>query len=121
MSRRLASLARRLGAVVVAALGLAAHAAAPHPMDPLSADEILAAANILLQGRAAQPGAIFQSIELREPAKAEVLAFRGGNAPNRSATVFFRQNKRSYKTTVNLSQGTFTPPVLIPSATASSA
>ena len=80
MSRRLASLSRRLGAVVVAALGLAAHAAAPHPMDPLSADEILAAANILLQGRAAQPGAIFQSIELREPAKAEVLAFRGGNA-----------------------------------------
>ena len=96
MSCRLASLSRLLGAAV-AALGLAAHAAAPHPMDPLDADEILAAANILLQGRAAQPGAIFQSIELREPAKAEVLAFRGGNAPNRSATVFYRQNKRSYK------------------------
>jgi len=116
MSCRLASLSRLLGAVVVAALGLAAHAAAPHPMDPLNADEILAAANILLQGRAAQPGAIFQSIELREPAKAEVLAFRGGNAPNRSATVFFRQNKRSYKTTVNLTQGTFTRPVLIPAS-----
>ena len=35
-----------------------------------SADEILAAANILLQGRAAQPGAIFQSIDLREPPQA---------------------------------------------------
>ena len=113
MSCHLASLSRLLGAVV-AALGLAAHAAAAHPMDPLNADEILAAANILLQGRAAQPGAIFQSIELREPAKAEVLAFRGGTAPNRSATVFFRQNKRSYKTTVNLTQRTFTAPVLIP-------
>jgi Cu2+-containing amine oxidase len=73
MSCHLASLSRLLDAVV-AALGFAAHAAA-HPMDPLNADEILAAANILLQGRTAQPGAIFQSIELREPAKAEVLAF----------------------------------------------
>lgn len=114
MSCRRASLSHLLGAAVVALFGLPAHAAAPHPMDPLSADEILAAANLLLQGRAAQPGAIFQSIELREPAKNEVLAFRGGSAPSRSATVFFRQNKRSYKTTVNLSLGTFTPPVLIP-------
>jgi hypothetical protein len=30
------------------------------------------------------------------------------------ATVFYRQNKRSFKTIVNLSAGTFTPPVLIP-------
>ena len=91
-----------------------ASAAPPHPMDPLTADEILAAANILLQGGAARPGAIFQSIELREPPKNEVLAFRRGAAPNRSATVFYRQNKRSFKSTVNLSLGTFTPPVLTP-------
>ena len=45
-------------------------------MDPLTADEMLGAANILLQGRAAQPGAVFQSIELREPAKHEVLNAR---------------------------------------------
>ena len=83
-------------------------------MDPLGADEILAAANILLRGGAAQPGAIFQSIELREPSKAEVLAYRRGNALPRSATVFYRQNKKSYKTTVNLSAMTFTPPALIP-------
>ena len=30
------------------------------------------------------------------------------------ATVFYRQNKRSFKTIVNFSAGTFTPPVLIP-------
>jgi hypothetical protein len=83
-------------------------------MDPLGADEILEAANILLRGGAARPGAIFQSIELREPSKVEVLAYRRGNALPRSATVFFRQNKKSYKTTVNLSALTFTPPVLIP-------
>ena len=45
-------------------------------MDPLTADEMLGAANILLQGRAAQPGAVFQSIELRETAKHEVLNAR---------------------------------------------
>ena len=90
-------------------------AAASHPMDPLTADEMLGAANLLLQGRAAQPGAVFQSIELREPSKQEVLsARRGAAAAHRMATVFYRQNKRSFKTTVDLSAGTFTPPVLIP-------
>ena len=39
-------------------------AAAAHPMDPLSGDEIVAAANILLNARAAQPGAIFQAVDL---------------------------------------------------------
>jgi hypothetical protein len=46
------------GIVAIAlALGLGG-AAAAHPMDPLSADEIGAAANILLNARAAQPGAL---------------------------------------------------------------
>ena len=63
---------------------------------------------------AARPGAVFQSIELREPSKQEVLNARRGAATARMATVFYRQNKRSFKTVVNLSAGTFTPPVLIP-------
>jgi len=110
------SLWARLLAVCVCALAtLAAQAAARHPMDPLDADEILGAANILLQGRAAQPGAIFQSIELREPSKREVLGFQSrGSLPDRQATVFYRQNRQSFKSTVNLSAGSFTPPVLIP-------
>ena len=86
-----------------------------HPMDPLTADEIIESANILLRGRAAQPGAIFQSVELREPSKQEVLSLRPGAAPpQRLATVFYRQNRKSYKTTVNLATGAFTPPALIP-------
>ena len=106
---------RLLVVVLLVLLPGIALAAPAHPMDPLTADEMLAAANLLLQGRAAQPGAVFQSIELREPGKQEVLAARRGAAPtNRMATVFYRQNKRSFKTTVNLSAGTFTPPVLIP-------
>jgi len=114
MVRLIVAWRRRLGAALVCIVMSPCVAAALHPMDPLSADEIVAAATILLQGRAAQPGAIFQSIELREPSKAEVLGFRPGMAPSRSATVFFRQNRKSYKSAVNLSQGTFTPPVLIP-------
>ena len=86
-----------------------------HPMDPLTADEIIESANILLRGRAAQPGAIFQSVELREPSKQDVLSLRpGAPPPQRQATVFYRQNRKSYKTTVNLATGTFTPPALIP-------
>jgi Cu2+-containing amine oxidase len=43
--------------LVAAVLAPAVARAASHPMDPLTADEIAAAANILLAGRAAQSGA----------------------------------------------------------------
>ena len=85
-------------------------AAGAHPMDPLSADEIVAAANLLLNAGAAQRGAVFQAVDLAEPPKHEVLAGRGA----RMASVFWRQNKQSFRSTVNLSAGTFTPPRLIP-------
>ncbi len=93
-------------------LALSAGALQAHPLDPLGPDEIIQAASILLQGGAAQPGAIFQSVELREPAKALVLA--GSGNPPRQATVYYRQNRQSYKSTVNLTAGSYTPPVLIP-------
>ena len=105
---------RGLAALLIALAAVTSLAARAHPMDPLSADEIIGAATILLQGGAAQPGAIFQSIELREPAKAEVLAAGSGRPANRMATVFYRQQKKSYKSTVDLSAGTYTPPQLIP-------
>jgi primary-amine oxidase len=85
--------------------------AAAHPLDPLTADEIVGAANVLLAGGAAQPGAIFQSVELREPPKATVL---GGGTGDRQATVFWRQNQQSFKSTVNLRAGGFTRPQVIP-------
>ncbi len=99
---------------VLLAFSTNGHATVSHPMDPLEDTEILAAANILLAGHAAQPGAIFQSIELREPPKDVVLAFHPGDPITRAAQVFYRQNKQSYKTIVDLTHGTFTPPVLIP-------
>ena len=104
-----------LGVVTLLVLTLgAAHAAGPHPMDPLTAEEIIGAATILIDGGAAQPGAIFQAIDLREPAKDAVLGFHAGGSLARRATVFFRQNKKSFKSTVNLTSGSFTPPVEIP-------
>jgi primary-amine oxidase len=91
--------------------------AATHPLDPLDADEIIGAATLLLNGHAASPGAIFQSVELREPHKQVVLNHRPGAALGpRQATVFWRQNKQSFRSTVNLSAGTFSPPQLIPTS-----
>src|SRR5262245_46131915 len=89
-------------AAFVVAFGAAQGAAAAHPMDPLNADEIIGAATTLLNGGAARPGAIFQSVELREPSKAAVL---GGGRADRLATVYWRQDKQSYKSTVNLREG----------------
>ncbi len=107
----------RRGLLLLATLWVAAAAAAAHPMDPLNADEIVEAADILLRGRAAQPGAIFQSVELREPSKQEVLNFRPGSPPPaRQATVFYRQNRQSFKATVNLSASSFSAPVSIPAS-----
>ena len=98
--------------VATLCLGLAsADAAVPHPLDPLTAEEIIDAANILLEGGAARQGAIFQAIDLREPAKDVVLS--GGAGPRR-ATVFFRQDKKSFRSVVNLTDRTFTRPVEIP-------
>lgn len=104
-----------LSALSALATSLTGPSAWAHPLDPLNADEIIGAASLLLSGGAAQPGAIFQSVELREPPKQAVLNWRSGHSPlPRQATVFWRQNKQSYKTTVNLSAGSYAPPALIP-------
>lgn len=103
--------------VFVAILGVGvagAEAAVQHPMDPLEAEEIVAAARILLRAGAARPGAIFQAVDLREPAKGAVLAFQPGTRLPRLALVFYRQDKRSFRTIVNLTDRNFTPPVEIP-------
>ena len=99
--------------VILAALAIPPSALA-HPLDPLTADEIIGAATILLDGGAAQPGAIFQGVDLFEPDKSAVLGAHAN--PARKAVVFYRQNKRSFRSVVNLTSGTFTPPVEIPRA-----
>jgi primary-amine oxidase len=92
----------------------AARAVVLHPLDPLEDTEILAAATILLDGGAAIPGAVFQSVDLHEPSKTDVLAFHPGDTIPRAATVFFRQEGKSYRTVVDLTAGTYSPLVEIP-------
>lgn len=102
-----------LGTWVVACSSGAA--AATHPLDPLDPDEIIGAATVLLNGGAARPGAIFQSVELRDAPKAALLAHRPGMpvAP-REAVVFWRQDRQSWRSVVDLSAQSFTPPQPIP-------
>ncbi len=107
-------LSYRPAILLAIAMALSSVRAATHPLDPLDAEEIVTAAQILLDGGAATPGAAFQSVELREPAKETVLGFHPGDPLDRSATVHFRQNKQSYRSIVNLSDGTFSSPVKIP-------
>ena len=100
--------------LLVMGMGTVVAYAAQHPLDPLEDTEILQAAQLLLDGGAAQPGAVFQSVELREPPKAEVLAFTPGGTLTRRATVFYRQNKHSYKSEVDLTAASYSPPQAIP-------
>ena len=76
--------------------------------------EILAAANILLAGHAAQPGAIFQSIELREPPKDVVLAFHPRRPDPARGAGLLPPEQEELQDHRRPDHGTFTPPVLIP-------
>ena len=104
----------RLGAWVVglAVMSVVVPTPAPgHPLDALSPEEIVGAADVLIAAGVARPDAVFQSVSLHEPDKARVLA---GLPVEREALVFFRQDRRSFRTVVNLDRGTFTAPVEIP-------
>ena len=82
-----------------------------HPLDPLSEGEFRTVAAILRRdrnvapGSGADPGWRFASIEMIEPAKAELSAFEdGGPRPARRAAVtcFNRAANATYKSTVSL-------------------
>ena len=105
---------RGIVAAVACAVSMPSAVAALHPLDPLDENEIIGAAVILQSAGVAKPGAIFQSVELREPAKDFVLAWQPGQSIPRSALVFFRQERKSYRSVVDLVTRTFTAPVLIP-------
>ena len=103
---------RLIHGIVAAALARTRTCRRAHPDGPAERRQIVAAANILINARVAQPGAIFQAVDLSEPPKHEVLAGRGA----RQALVFWRQNKQSFRSTVDLRAGTLRQPQLIPRA-----
>jgi primary-amine oxidase len=93
-----------------------------HPLDPLSAEEILLACKVLRERKELGPEARFAMVQLQEPPKAEVLA---GSAWERSAflMVFDSTTGTTHEAVVNLAQGTVAswvqhdtdgqPPVLV--------
>jgi primary-amine oxidase len=92
------SLTRRNFVIAGAALGGAARGAtrafaqaappaASHPLDPLLATEIASLKSIVRAQAALTPRTIFPWVQLNEPPKSEVLAFRPGSSFRREALV----------------------------------
>ena len=65
------------------ALGLAAGAAAAHPLDGLTAEEYQKINQILREQKVADDNTLYPLIELKEAAKADVLAWKKGDTLDR--------------------------------------
>ena len=82
-------------------------AAAPHPLDPLTAAEITAAAKIIREAPQWPESGAFSTIVLHEPPKNEVLTYAGGATFTRQAfsIVVDRRGNRTFETIVDLRAG----------------
>lgn len=76
----------------------------PHPLDPLSAEEFRRTAAILRRDAGVTESFRFTSIELKEPAKADVKAWRVGDPIERTsqAVVLDRAENKTYEAVVDL-------------------
>ena len=76
----------------------------PHPLDPLTADEIRQAAAIVRRERGVGDGWRFASIELKEPSKADLSALESGRRSGREALVvcWDRADGQAYRAVVSL-------------------
>ena len=90
--------------------------AAPHPLDPLSADEIRAAAAILRAQAELTPATRFVMISLAEPPKPAGLDFGRGPAPDRVALVITYDTAASliHEALVSLTSGSVVSRVAVP-------
>ncbi len=98
----------RLAALAALLLFSAPSFAAPHPLDALSAPEIRAAV-AAIQRAGFTPAARIHSLEVLEPAKADVLAWRAGQPITgplaRRAFAVVREDRRTYEVTIELATG----------------
>ena len=92
--------------------------AVSHPLDPLTAEEILEASSILRSERNLGPRVRFETIVLKEPAKEEVFGFRAGGPIRRNAFLVALDNdaEATYEATVCLDEGRVTDWKHIPGA-----
>ena len=77
--------------------------ATTHPLDPLSADELEAAVACVRRARGLTGAVRFVSVELRDPDKAELAAWRaGGVSPVREAALVVLAEGRTHEAVVDI-------------------
>ncbi len=81
---------------------------APHPLDPLSGEEISQTVDILRTAGHINDSSRFPIITLQEPVKADVLAWKPGMKMRRMASVMVRVGAKVYEADVDLSAGKVT-------------
>ncbi len=97
---------RHLSATCAAmALTVLCGGALAHPLDGLSKEEIAEVVTIMKSDDRISDEARFPLIELKEPEKAEVLAWKEGDEGPRAATVHVISGDETYKAEVNLVSG----------------
>ncbi|MDQ3753868.1 MAG: tyramine oxidase, partial [Acidobacteriota bacterium] len=104
------ALARLRAAIIIGllfllpAFGVRAVGAPPHPLDPLSAEEIGSAVKILRAAANFPKEAMFSTVVLNEPSKADVLNFKSGAKFRREAfvVVLDREKNLTYEATIDL-------------------
>src|SRR4051812_34595012 len=91
--------------LVLPASGASAIESPAHPLDPLDAQEITAAADVLKGFEHFPKSALFSTITLREPTKPEVLGFSTGSAFRREAfaIVLDQDGGKTFEAVVDLS------------------
>jgi primary-amine oxidase len=107
---------RFLLAMLFACLPLAAQGAAQHPLDALDASEITATTVILKGAGHVDDKTLVSSITLQEPPKANVLAWKTGDAIPRSAKAVLRRNATTFEAVVDLGSGKVLSHKAIPGA-----
>jgi primary-amine oxidase len=95
--------------------GAACLSAAPHPLSPLTADEIRAAANLLRGSNRFPAGAGFSLIALDEPAKGLVLT-KAAVSRRAFAVIYDRKANQTWEAIANLSTSAIDSWKLIPGA-----
>ncbi len=89
-----------------------------HPLEPLTADEITAAADIVRADGRLPEGALFVRISLHEPPKDAVLSFQDGDPVSRAAFLVIRDRRArtTIEAIVSITEGRVTSWEVVPRA-----
>ena len=104
---------RQILATSAVLAGMATSALA-HPLDGLTAEEYQKISQILKDSGTVTDETLFPLIELKEPPKADVLAWTEGDALDRKAMVQFTTADGFSEAVVNITQGTVESNAAIP-------